>query len=194
MNVSVHILQPGINRPMGTYKPDLADLTDAASVLSTSGLVNPADEVLGLSVDLFPTPGILFRIAPLKDRMDSFVSALLKEGYDARLFMSLSKDVEDWPEGLSAPFSKHKQSIHTILWSPWPRAFGVLVSHLGRSLNPNLWDIGLPSSQYIAGMFDVAAMIWVKTKTLCVSSCKLYDAASRLVCLASIGNLECNSF
>lgn len=53
-------------------------MTDAASDLSTSGLVNPAVDPLGLSV--FDVPGILDRMAPLKDRIDSFVSALLKEG------------------------------------------------------------------------------------------------------------------
>lgn len=64
-----------------TYSADfelLPDMTDAASDLSTSGLVNPETDALGLSV--FDVPGILERMAPLKDLMDSFVSALLKEG------------------------------------------------------------------------------------------------------------------
>ena len=64
--------------------PDLvlvADFVEAASDLSTLGPASMFDrDVLGLSV--FPLPGILDRIEPRKDRKDSLVSDLLKDGYD----------------------------------------------------------------------------------------------------------------
>ena len=58
------------------------DLVEAASDLSTPPLlVSKLDnEFLGLS-DL-PLPGILERKEPRKDRVDSLVSDLLKDGYD----------------------------------------------------------------------------------------------------------------
>lgn len=61
------------------YLELLPDLTEAASDFSASGFARPANDPLGLSV---LTPGILFRSAPLNDLLDSFVSALLKDGYD----------------------------------------------------------------------------------------------------------------
>lgn len=66
---------------------DMADLplrpdrTEAASDLSAttvSPLLNPEVEFRGLSV----LPGIFDLKAPRRDRVDSLVSALLKEGYD----------------------------------------------------------------------------------------------------------------
>ena len=77
-----------------THLALLPDLTEAASDFSTSGLVRPADDPLGLSVF---TPGILFRSAPLNDLFDSFVSALLNDGYDWRSGL-LSNDVCDAPK------------------------------------------------------------------------------------------------
>jgi hypothetical protein len=49
-------------------------------------------------------PGILDLKAPLNDLVDSFVSALLNEGYDWRLSKSLFRDVCDaLPFGVDAP-------------------------------------------------------------------------------------------
>ena len=60
--------------------PLAADLVDAASDLSTPPLLVSrfCREVLGLSD--FPLPGILDRIEPRKERDDSLVSDLLKDG------------------------------------------------------------------------------------------------------------------
>lgn len=67
------------------------DLTEAASDLSSTALVSrPAEDDLGLSLELF---GIFDRIADRIDLEDSLVSERLKEGYD---FKSAS---------LSAPLS-----------------------------------------------------------------------------------------
>lgn len=66
--------------------------TEAASDLSVEG--SPPDtkaesEALGLSV----FPGIFDLNAPLNDLLDSFVSALLNEGYEDKLSIPLSNDV-----------------------------------------------------------------------------------------------------
>jgi len=62
----------------------VADLMDVVSDLSIPPPpVSIFDrDVLGLSV--FPLPGIFDRIAPRRDRDDSFVSDLLKDGYDCK--------------------------------------------------------------------------------------------------------------
>ena len=69
------------------------DLTDAASDLSpvVSALLIPNVEFLGLSVLL---PGIL-DLKALNDRIDSLVSALLKDGYDERSSVFLFNEVCD---------------------------------------------------------------------------------------------------
>lgn len=67
--------------------PLVADFIDCASTLSTLVVdASPASCVLearGLSVDSLL--GILVRRALLKDRVDSLVSDLLKDGYESRL-------------------------------------------------------------------------------------------------------------
>ena len=70
------------------------DRTDAASDLSPSRspLTNPEVEFRGLSLLL---PGIFDLNAPLNDRLDSLVSALLNDGYDWRLSSPLSNEVCD---------------------------------------------------------------------------------------------------
>jgi len=75
-------------------RPALPDLTDATSDFSPapagSPLGSPDVDALGLSVF---APGILDFKAPRNDLAESFVSALLKEGYDWRLFNPLSREV-----------------------------------------------------------------------------------------------------
>lgn len=69
----------------GTFTAEpVADLDDAASDLSSfPELVSIIEsDVRGLSV--FPLPGIFERMEPRKERVDSFVSDLLKDGYDWR--------------------------------------------------------------------------------------------------------------
>ncbi len=63
-------------------------LVDCVSVLSKPRLVvdspaKPEEDARGLSADLLP--GIFVLRALRKDRIDSFVSDLLNEGYDSRL-------------------------------------------------------------------------------------------------------------
>jgi hypothetical protein len=72
----------------------LPDRTDAASDLSgiaESPLLSPDVELRGLSVLL----GILDLNAPRRDRVDSLVSALLKDGYCWKLSLPLSREVCD---------------------------------------------------------------------------------------------------
>ncbi len=73
----------------------LPDFTEAASDLSSvvSPLPRADREALGLSVLV---PGIL-DLKALKDLVDSFVSALLKDGYDWRLSAPLSKEIWETP-------------------------------------------------------------------------------------------------
>lgn len=78
------------------------DTIDAASEFasSVSPLLKPEVELRGLSVLL---PGIFDRRAR-NDRVDSLVSALLKDGYDCRFSAPLSNDVCDaLPFGVDAP-------------------------------------------------------------------------------------------
>ena len=80
------------------------DLVEAASDLSTPPLlVSKLDnEFRGLS-DL-PLPGILDRKEPRKDRVDSLVSDLLKDGYDWSPSLILrSPEVEASPFGVLVP-------------------------------------------------------------------------------------------
>lgn len=76
-------------------RPLLPDFTEVASVESPllSPLGSPAIEPLGLPV-LEPGKelGILDRRAPLSDLAESFVSALLNEGYDSRSLNLRSED------------------------------------------------------------------------------------------------------
>lgn len=88
--------------------PLVVDLTEPASDLSTppSMLPRALDEALGLSVALsdFTFPGIFDRIEPRNDFTDSFVSDLLKDGYDCRLSLGpLSREVDDAFLGVLEP-------------------------------------------------------------------------------------------
>lgn len=67
---------PGLDAAVRLPLPDFTDATSDLSA-SVSPFDNPDADALGLSV--LP-PGILDLSAPRKDLVDSFVSALLKEG------------------------------------------------------------------------------------------------------------------
>jgi hypothetical protein len=92
------------------------DLTEAASDLSGTSPLDKMAELLGLSV--LPEPGILER-RERKERDESLVSDLLKEGYDCRTSSLLPAGLED-----AAPASLE-------LWLP-------MVSQCQRELNSGM--------------------------------------------------------
>lgn len=89
--------------PLGADRELLPDFTDVASERSTtsvSTLLRLDVEFRGLS---FLPPGIL-DLRPRKDLVDSFVSALLKEGYDERFSAPLSSEADErLPRGVLSP-------------------------------------------------------------------------------------------
>jgi hypothetical protein len=72
--------------------PLFPDLTEAASDLSGTSLLDSMAELLGLSV--LPEPGILER-SERNERDESLVSDRLKEGYDCKTSSLLAAGLED---------------------------------------------------------------------------------------------------
>ena len=82
----------------------VADLVDATSDRSTPPLLVSRLERDPLGLSNFPVPGILDRIDPRKEREDSLVSDLLKDGYDCRpSAVDRSSAVEDALVGVLEP-------------------------------------------------------------------------------------------
>lgn len=93
--ISPRLVRETLERPL------LPDRTEAASAILLS-LESPfgwSVEFLGLSV--FEPPGILDRSA-LKDREESLVSDLLKDGYDCRLPSPEAEPLGEEPPSLEA--------------------------------------------------------------------------------------------